>query len=141
MPSKAALLVRLLVVLANLLACRAAFEAAYTPLKGRVFGCRVPRKYFVVQGEQAGQIQVAGTGRTGHWPHRQRRCGGGEEGCPEAYPPLAISHPNLHPLPAPPLPCSAAGFGDTDEGTGLDPYETGGALLVDQFLSSGCFAG
>ena len=50
MAAKAALLALLL--LASSLASHAAFEAAHTPLKGRVFAARVPRKYFVVQGSQ-----------------------------------------------------------------------------------------
>ena len=29
------------------------------------------------------------------------------------------------PLPAPPCPALSAGFGDTDEGSGTDPFETG----------------
>lgn len=87
-----------LVLLSLLLTAAAASvqaAAGGSKLRGPVFGCRVPRKYFVVKGAPLSE----------RYKRRPRlRCGS-----------KALF--------------DVAGFGETDAGSGQDPYETGVRLL------------
>lgn len=74
-------------------------------LRGPVFGCRVPRTYFVVKGALQGSLVLGRQRRRRRWRRRLAHTGG--------------APPNLTLMDTP------AGFGQTDEGSGMDPFETG----------------